>query len=153
MPPNRYHDRESGFSVLLPTGWTAEADPEEGGSVLFDPEGAGSLHLLGFPAPADEPLDPAEELFAFLEEDGIELEEEDVDDLPLTGSAAMAVCEYIAEPEEGDADEESTFWLIGVATAPERLVFATYSCAAGEEAAEREQVLSTLASLRLDGGG
>ena len=150
MPGNRYHDREGGFSVLLPKGWTAEADPEEGGSVLFDPDGAGSLHLLGFPAPADEPPDPAEELFAFLDEEGIELEEEDVDDLPLDAPAAMAVCEYITEPENGGADEESTFWLVGVATAPERLVFATYSCAAGEEAAEREKVLSTLASLRLE---
>ena len=153
MPGNRYHNREGGFSVLVPPGWTAEADPQEGGSELFDPDGAGSLHLLGFPAPADEPLDPAEELFAFLDEEGIELDEEDVDDLPLEAPAAMAVCEYITEPENGGTDEENTFWLVGVATAPERLVFAIYSCPAGEEAEEREKVHSVFASLQLEKSG
>lgn len=149
MQTNTYYvDPDGAFRVRVPEGWTTERDEEAGGVELFRADGAGSLHLLGFAAPTDEVADPAEELYAFLDEQGVELEEEDVDDLELAGGADMALCEYLAEPEPGD-DEEPTFWIMGVATAPGALVFASYSCAAGEEDEERERVREILASLEL----
>ncbi len=76
----------------------------------------------------------------------MELEEDEVEDVPLEDGAEMAVCEYLSEDEdEGD----SLFWMVGVATAPGALVFATYFCPAGEEEAERETVRAALASLRV----
>lgn len=145
----RYPDPEGGFDVQLPPGWSAEPDPEEGGVELWGPDEVGTLHLLGFAREGDFP-DPAEELYAFLEEQGIELEEDEVEDVELAGGAEMALCEYIAEDEE---TAESTFWLMGVAAAPGRLVFATYSCPAGEEQKEHEIVWDLLASLRLRDSG
>lgn len=143
---NRYSDAEGGFDVLVPAGWTTEADPEMGGVEISHPDGAGVLHLLGVPQPDDEFVDPAEELYAFLEEQGVELEEDEVEDLELEGGAEMSVCEYLTDDEE---EEGETFWMVGVATAPGALVFATYSCAAGEEEEERDMVRRVLASLRL----
>lgn len=145
-----YTDEEGGFGVLVPEGWYAEADPEVGGVELAHPDGAGLLHLVGIPQPEGEFPDPAEELYSFLEEQGVELEEDEVEDLELESGAEMAVCEYVSDDEEEGAGE--TFWMVGVATAPGSLVFATYSCAAGEEEEERETVLRTLRSLRLRGG-
>jgi hypothetical protein len=142
----RHEDREGGFDVVVPAGWQAAPDPEEGGIELSHPDGAGALHLIGFPQEGDEFPDPADELYAFLQERDVELEEDEVEDLPLDGDAEMSVCEFIAEDEE---EGEPTFWLVGVATAPGRLVFATYVCAAGEEEQERQTVLDTLATLRL----
>lgn len=142
----RYADDEGGFDVAVPEGWYAEADPEAGGVELAHPDGAGSLHLVGVPQePGDFP-DPAEELYSFLEEQGVELEEDEVEDLALEGGAEMAVCEYLTDDEE---EEGETFWLVGVATAPGALVFASYSCASGEQEEERETVLGVLRSLRL----
>jgi hypothetical protein len=144
----RFEDPDGIFRVAIPEGWTTETDPEAGGVELFREDGAGSLHLLGFAAPADEVADPAEELYAFLEEQGVELEEEDVDDMELANGAEMALCEYLAEPDPED-DDEPTYWIMGVATTPGALVFASYSCAAGEEDEEREQVRAIMASLEL----
>lgn len=142
----RYTDAEGGFDVAVPEGWTAEVDPEVGGVELSHPDGAGVLHLIGVPQPDDEFLDPAEELYSFLEEQGVELEEDEVDDVELGGGAELAVCEYVTDDEE---EEGETFWMVGVATSPGALVFATYSCAAGEEEEERETVRRVLGSLRL----
>ncbi|HEX2090915.1 MAG TPA: hypothetical protein VHG28_00880 [Longimicrobiaceae bacterium] len=142
----RYRDEEGGFEVRVPAGWYAEPDREVGGVEVADPDGAGTLNLVGFPQPPDDFPDPAEELYAFLEEQGVELEEDEVEDLELEGGAEMALCEYITDDEE-EAGE--TFWMVGVATAPGALVFATYSCAAGEEGEERDAVRRVLGSLRL----
>lgn len=114
---------------------------------IAHPDGAGSLHLVGIPQPEDEFPDPAEELYGFLEDQGVELEEDEVEDFPLEGDAELALCEYITEDEEGE--EGATFWLVGVATAPGALVFASYSCAAGEEEEERDTVREALTSLKL----
>lgn len=148
--PERYVDPEGGFEIEIPAGWSARPDAEEGGIALVAEDGAGVLHLLGFPHAADDVSDPAEELYAFLHEQGVDLEEDEVEDLELANGAEMAICEYIGEDEGGDAGEnEPTFWLMGVATAPGRLVFASYSCPAGEEEAERNVVRAILASLRM----
>lgn len=150
MDENRYTDTEGGFDVRIPAGWEAEPDPEVGGVEISRAEGAGSLHLMGVPQPEGEFPDPAEELYAFLQEQGVELEEDEVDDVELEGGAELALCEYGTEADEEEGGE-ATFWMVGVATAPGHLVFATYSCAAGEEDEEREAVREILASLRLHG--
>lgn len=151
MPESKwYTDPEGFFEIQLPEGWSAEPDEEEGGIELQHPEGSGILHLLGFPHPEDEPADPGEELYAFLEEQEIELQEDEVEDLALSGAAEMAMCEFISEGDEEEAEEaQALYWLMAVATAPGALLFATYSCPAGEEDAERESVRSALRSLRL----
>lgn len=133
------------FSLALPPGWLAEADEEEGVSV-YAPEGTGLLHLVSFGHAGAEPADPAEELYAFLEEQGVEIEEDEVEDVDLQGGAELSYCEYLAEEE----DEESTYWLVGVATGPGTLVFVNYSCPAGEEDAERDTVRALLESLQLN---
>lgn len=144
---SRYTDPEGVFDVRVPDGWYAEPDEEAGGVELAHPDGAGALHLMGFAQDPGEFPDPAEELYAFLEEQGVELQEDEVEDVPLAGGAELALCEYVSE-EEGVGE---TFWRVGVATAPGGLVFASYSCAAGEEDEERETVREVLASLRLRG--
>jgi hypothetical protein len=137
------------FSLALPPGWAAEADEEEGVGV-FAPDGVGLLHLVSFEHAGEEAPDPAEELYAFLEEQGVELEEDEVEDVELAGGAELSLCEYLAEPEEDEEDgEEATFWLNAVATAPGLLVFCSYSCPAGEEEAERDTVRAVLSSLAL----
>lgn len=148
MAETRWFSEPNGaFEVPVPAGWTAALDAEDGAVLLAPAEGAGSLHLLAFAGPLDEPADPAEELFAFLDEEEVELEEDDVEDVELGEGAALALCEYLTEDE--DDAEGATFWLMAVATAPGALVFASYSCPAGEEDAEREAVRAVLAGLRL----
>jgi hypothetical protein len=140
-----YTAEDGTFVVRLPAGWQAEADPEEGGVDLWHPDGPGELNLLAFAAVSDEAPDPAEELYAFLEENGIEIEEDEVEDIELASGGEMALSEYVTEDEEsGDV----TYWLVGVAVLPSALVFAHYTCALGEEDAEREQVLALLRTLR-----
>jgi len=133
------------FSLSLPEGWVAEPDEEEGVSV-YAPEGVGLLHLVAFPASEDHEPDPAEELYAFLEEQGIEIEEDEVEDVDLPGGAEMALCEYLSEEEEED---ETTYWLVGVAMSPATLVFVSYSCPSGEEEKERGNIREILQSLAL----
>ena len=142
----RYTDAEGGFELELPAGWTAEPDREEGGVELSHPDGAGILHLVGVEQEGNEFLDAAEELYAFLEDQGVELEEDEVEDVELDGGE-MALCEYVSAEDDGG---EETFWMVGVATAPGRLVFATYFCASGEEEEEREAVRRALGTLRLN---
>lgn len=152
MAESHWHDDPEGaFSVRLPEGWSAEDDPEEGGVVLWHPVGYGMLHLLSFPAPTDEVADPAEELYAFLEDQGVELEEDEVEDVELAGGGELALCEYISEEEDEAGESEAIFWMMGVATAPGVLVFATYNCPAEMEVDDRELIRSTLAALRLRG--
>jgi hypothetical protein len=143
----RYADADGGFEVELPEGWTAEPDREEGGVEISHPDGAGILHLIGFEQDEDEFPDPAEELYAFLEDRGVELEEDEVEDFPLPDDAEMTLCEYTTAGD--DEDDDATFWMVGVATAPGRLVFATYFCVAGEEEQERETIRAALATLKL----
>lgn len=142
----RFADAAGGFDVRLPVGWSAEPDAELGGVQIFQEDGAGILHLIGIAQPEDEFPDPADELYAFLEDQGVELEEDEVEDFELEPPAEMTLCEYLAEDEEA---AEQTFWMVGVATAPGRLVFATYMCIAGDETEEREAVREVLATLRL----
>ena len=140
------------YSLSLPEGWVAEADEEEGVSVSA-PEGAGLLHLVAFPHSGDEGLDPAEELYAFLEEQGIEIEEDEVEDLELPAGGELALCEYLSEDEdEEDAGEETTYWLVGVAMGPATLLFISYSCPSGEEEQERNAIREILTSIRFKGG-
>ena len=136
------------FSFTLPPGWVAEPDEEEGVSV-YSPDGAGLLHLVAFPHSAgEEEPDPAEELYAFLEEQGVEIEEDEVEDVDLPDGGELALCEYLSEEEE--EEEDTTFWLVGVAVAPATLVFVSYSCPAGEEEQERAPLREILTSLRLN---
>lgn len=134
------------FSVRIPKGWEAERDEEEGVTVASE-EGVGLLHLMSFAHPPGEQPDPAEELYTFLDEQEIEIEEDEVEDLELPGAGELSICEYLEEGEE--EDEEATYWLVGVATAPGNLVFFSYSCPAGREGEERETVRGILATLTL----
>ena len=131
------------FSLSLPGGWVAEPDEEEGVSV-YSPGGTGLLHLVAFPDAGEAELDPADELYAFLEEQGIEIEEDEVEDVDLPGGAELALCEYLSEEEEED---ETTYWLVGVAMSAETLVFVSYSCPSGEEEKERKAIREILESL------
>jgi hypothetical protein len=144
----RFKDPEGLFELELPLGWSAEPDPEEGGFELTGEDGPGVLHLMAFEQPETLGTDPAEELYSFLAEEGIEIEEEDVEDLDLPDGWGMAVCEFVSEPEEAGEDE-SLFFTIGVGTAPGILLFATYTCPDGEEEQERDELRGLLGSIRL----
>lgn len=150
-----YAVAEEGFAVRIPDGWVAEPDPEEGGVDVSRPDGVGMLHLYGFRHAHEDESDPGEELYAFLEDQGIELEEDEVEDFDLAGGAGLALCEYLSEDEEEEAEEdeepEVTFWLVGVAALPGALVFAHYTCPLGEEEEERETVRRILRSIRYPG--
>jgi hypothetical protein len=153
MNSSRKVEIAGGAEAELPAGWEWEVD-EEGGVNLMPETGVGLLHLVTFEQEPGDVADPAEELYAFLEDQGIELEEDEVEDVELTGDAHLALCEYITEQEEPESDDEdedepSTFWLVGVATAPGNLLFGSYSCRAGEQEPEREVVRAILASVRL----
>ena len=141
---DRQRDPDGRFDLIVPAGWSAAPDEEDGGLEVWDEAGVGTLHLIAF-AQDDFP-DPAEELYAFLEERGVELQEEEVEDLLLAGDAELALCEYVSEDE---ADGEVLYWMVGVATAPGVLAFATYFCPGGQEDRERAAVRASLESLRL----
>lgn len=143
---------EGRFEVRLPPGWTYEED-EEGGTLVAADAGPGLLHLVSFEQDADVPLDPAEELYVFLEDQGVELEEDEVEDIDLPGGE-LAYTEYLTEEDEeeaeapgGEDEEPATYWLVGVATWPGTLVFCSYSCPAGSQDVEREAVMAILRSL------
>jgi hypothetical protein len=142
----RYSDPERRFDLVVPRGWLAAPDEEDGGVEVWNDEGAGTLHLIAFEASVDEFPDPAEELYAFLDERGVELEEDEVEDVPLEDGSELALCEFTSEDEE---DGEALFWMVGVATAPGIVAFATYFCPAGQEARERDTVRLALTTLRL----
>lgn len=142
MSVTRYLDDKGFFQIDYPDPWVAEEDGE-GGVLIFREEGNGLLHLMPFERPTDEDADPAEELYAFLADQDIELEEDEVEDVELAGTGLMALCEYLAEEVE-----EDVFWLVGVATGPGRLLFVSYSCPSGEENAEREAVRDILDTIR-----
>jgi hypothetical protein len=136
------------FEVEIPAGWEAEGD-EEGGVNLSSEAGIGLLHLIAFPQEPDEILDPGEELYIFLEEQGVELVEDEIEDMDLPDGAELALCEYTAEEEDEDDPEGGTYWMVGVAAAPGNLVFCNYSCPADEADAEREAVVGILKTLQL----
>ena len=141
---------EDTFEVRVPAGWTHEKD-EEGGVLLASESGTGLLHMVSFEQNGDDFLDPAEELYVFLEDQGVELEEDEVEDLELPDGSELAYCEYLTEEDDAGAadDEASTFWLVGVATGPAAVVFCSYSCPAGSQDVEREGVLAILRSIRI----
>lgn len=142
----RVRDPDGRFTLVPPPGWSTAPDEEDGGLEVWPEEGSGTLHLISFEAGGDDFPDPAEELYAFLDDRDVELEEDEVADVPLEDGSELAIAEYEAEDEdEGDV----TYWLVGVATGPGALVFATYLCPAGEHEAEAELVRAALATLRL----
>lgn len=140
-------DLDPGFEVTIPGDWVAERD-EEGGVLIAKEDGVGLLHLVSFPQLPDEMPDPAEELYSFLEDSGVELLEDEIDDVELPDGAEMSLCEYVAE-EEDESSDEATFWTVAVAVRPGMLVLASYSCPLGEEDRERETLREVLATLRL----
>ncbi|HEU0298561.1 MAG TPA: hypothetical protein VFR37_03885 [Longimicrobium sp.] len=143
----RVQDPDGRFTLVPPPGWSAAPDEEQGGVEVWPEEGAATLHLISFDA-GDDFADPAEELYAFLDDRGVELEEDDVTDVSLDGGE-LAWAEYEAEDEdEGDV----TWWLVGVATGPGVIVFATCLCPAGEHEGEAELVRAALGTLRLAAG-
>jgi hypothetical protein len=140
-------DPEGRFELRLPGGWQAAPDEDGDGLEVWREDGEGTLHLISFAPEGEDFPDPAEELYAFLQEQDVELEEDEVEDVSLPGGAEMALCEYLTEDEETD---ERLYWMVGVAAYPGRLVFATYFCPAGREAQERDLVRDAFASLRID---
>ena len=145
------------FDLDLPEGWSATPD-EEGGISVTGPQGVGLLHLIAFEQPGGEDLDPAEELYTFLEDQGIELEEDEIEDIELADGADLSLCEYVAEEEEEDDGEpagggETTYWMVGVATIPGSLVFSSYTCPADSMDRERTSIRDILATLRLNPSG
>lgn len=145
----RYADPEGRFDLVVPPGWQAAPDEDDEGVEVWNESGAGTLHIIAFEQDADEFPDPAEELYAFLDERGVELEDDEVDDVPLESGAELALCEYISEDEEEGVE---LYWMVGVATAPGVLVFATYFCPAGQQEAEQAPVREALGTLRVRGG-
>ena len=143
----RIRDPDGRFTLVPPPGWQHAPDEDEGGMEVWREDGAGTLHLISFDA--EDFADPAEELYAFLHERDVELEDDDVDDVALEDGSELALAEYEAEDED---EADVTFWLVGVATAPGVLVFATYLCPAGEQEREAESVRAALATLRLSYG-
>jgi hypothetical protein len=142
-------DPEGRFELRVPAGWQAAADEDGDGLEVWNEEGSGTLHLISFAPEGDDDFpDPAEELYTFLQEQDVVLEEDEVEDVPLPGGAEMALCEYLTEDED---EGESLFWMVGVATAPGTMIFATYFCPAGEEERERDLVRAALGSLRIAG--
>ncbi|HSU16864.1 hypothetical protein [Longimicrobium sp.] len=141
-------DPEGRFELRVPAGWQAAPDEDGDGLEVWKEEGSGTLHLISFAPEGEDFPDPAEELYAFLQEQDVVLQEDEVEDVPLPGGAEMALCEYLTEDED---EGESLFWMVGVATAPGTMVFATYFCPAGEEARERDAVRGALASLQIAG--
>jgi hypothetical protein len=142
----RHADPEKRFDLVIPAGWQAAPDEEDGGLEVWSEEGVGTLHLISIPQEDDAFADPAEELYAFLADRGIELEEDEVEDVPLEDGSEMALCEFESEDED---DGEALYWMVGVATAPGTLVFATYFCPAGQQEPERDTVRAALNTLRL----
>ena len=142
MTPRAYRDELGGFELHLPDGWTSEQDGE-GGVLIFREDGVGLLHLMPFDREPDEEPDPGEELYAFLAEQEIEIEEDEVEDVDLDGTGSLAMSEYLAEEPD-----EVVYWLVGVATAPGRLIFASYSCTSSERDLERQTVTDLLSSVR-----
>lgn len=138
------------FSVEIREGWEAEADEDEG-VIIAGPSGVGLLHMVAFPQPGEIITDPAEELYAFLDDQGIQLEEDEVEDVELAGGEELSMCEYVAEEEDDQEESETTFWLVGVATAPGTLVFSSYTCPAADAEKERDAIREILTSLRLSG--
>jgi hypothetical protein len=137
------------FDIDLPDGWSAAPD-EEGGIAVTGPAEAGLLHLIGFEQPGGEIPDPAEELYIFLEAQGIELEEDEIEDVDLASGAELSLCEYLSEDDDEEAGaSETTYWLVAVATAPGTLVFCSYTCPDDAVEEERQVVRSILASLRI----
>lgn len=145
-------DPSGRFDIVVAPGWVTETDPDEGGLILFRPESEGNLELLSFPFTPEEDTDPADELFAFLDEEDILLLEDEVEDFALAGGTGLALCEYVSEEQQEDEGAEQLFWLVAVATGQHSLVFATYSCPAGLEDGDRGDVAQMLRSLRLDTG-
>ena len=141
-------DLDPAFELEIPAGWEAERD-EEGGVLVSAADGAGLLHLVAFPQPPGPVQDPGEELYAFLEQGGIELEEDEIEDVELADGAEMSVCEYIAEEDPDAGDVEATYWMVAVAVRPGCLVLCSYSCPLGEQDAERAVVLDILRGLRM----
>lgn len=137
----RYQDAEGDFEVTLPASWRSRKDGEAG-LLLFDDEGEGLLHLIPFSRDPDDELDAAEELYAFLAEHEIELEEDEVEDVELAGEGLLALCAYLAEE-----DGEEEYCLVGVAVAPGQILLASYSCPAGDDEAEAKIVRGILASI------
>ncbi len=142
----RVRDPDGRFTLVPPPGWSTAPDEEDGGLEVWPAEGSGTLHLISFDAGDDDFPDPAEELYAFLADRDVELEEDEVADVPLEDGSELAIAEYEAEDEE---EGDVIYWLVGVATGPGALVFATYLCPAGEQEAEAELVRASLATLRL----
>lgn len=139
-----YSDEEGSFGIDVVDGWESEPD-EDGGLLVAPASGDALLHLIPFSREPDEDLDPAEELYAFLAEQEIELEEDEVEDVELDGESGLALCEYLSE----EAEDGEEFLLIGVATAPGRLVFASFSCAPEQGDQYAPEVRSMLATLLL----
>ena len=139
------------FDLDLPNGWTAEPD-EEGGIAVTGHAGIGLLHLIAFEQSGGELLDPAEELYIFLEDQGVELEEDEIEDLELPSGGELSLCEYLSEDEDEEDQEglETTYWLVAVATSPGILVFVSYTCPADAVDSERESIRSILGTLRLN---
>lgn len=139
------------FTLRIPADWGAEPD-EDGGVNLVGAAGIGLLHLISFPRDLADVFDPGEELYIFLEDQGVELAEDEIEDIDLAGEAELALCEYSTEEEMEDGAEEEegeTYWIVAVAGAPGKLVFCNYSCPASEAETEREVVIEILRSLQL----
>ena len=142
----RQKDPEGCFDLVIPPGWEAALDEEDGGLEVWKEDGVGTLHLVSILQDEDAFSDPAEELYAFLEDRGVELEEDEVEDVPLEDGAEMALCEYESEDED---DGEALYWMVAVATAPGTLVFATYFCPAADFEREHEAVRQALGTVRV----
>jgi len=138
-------EKKGWYRVAVPEGWEVDSDEEP--PAIYRPEGVGALHLT---AQAPRPLKPGERidvflmLRAYLNQTGVDLHA-----IPSRRWSERGVdwasCDYTGDNAEG----ETLFWRVWMATNHDVLVFLTYACREEDKDVERDAVDRIVSSLEL----